>query len=584
MVFGPPEWAPKLPFEIPDSIPISQFMLEEKYGRFPMGRARPPFICGLSGKAPSCLDVKERVEYLARGLAKELGWNPNKGGEWDKVVGVFSINTLDLVPLAWATHRLGGVSTPANAAYNVSEVAYQLKDSGAKCLFTCLPLLESALQAAEKVGISRNRVYILETPGTPPNSEFKTVSQLVEEGSRLPKLEDLSWSKGEGARRCAFLCYSSGTSGLPKGVMISHKNVIANILQICHYDQVSRDAMTPPGETHYLENCLGLLPMSHIYGLVVICHASIFRGDGVVVLPKFDFNTCLTAIQDYKINTLYLVPPIIILFSKNRPMLDKYDLSAVKAIFTGAAPLGEETAQEIQKQYPSWLIRQGYGLTETCTVVSSTANHDVWFGSSGSIITSVLCRIVTVDGKEVTEYDTPGELLVNSPAVVLGYLNNDKANEETFVTDEEGRRWMKTGDEAIIKKSPKGYEHVFITDRIKELIKVKGLQVAPAELESHLLSHPHVADCAVIPVPDDRAGEVPKAYVVKSPSIGLEENDRVIMREICKHVEEHKSRHKWLKGGVEFIDVIPKSPSGKILRRLLRDKEKESRRQKGAKL
>jgi acyl-CoA synthetase (AMP-forming)/AMP-acid ligase II len=228
------------------------------------------------------------------------------------------------------------------------------------------------------------------------------------------------------------------------------------------------------GDPNYLENCLGLLPMSHIYGLVVICHASIFRGDGVVVLPKFEFATCLKAIQDHKINTLYLVPPIIILMAKNKPVLDKYDLSAVKAIFTGAAPLGEETAEEISKQYPTWLMRQGYGLTETCTVVCSTPNHDIWFGSSGSILPSTTCRIVTVEGKEVTEHGVAGELLVNSPSVVLGYLNNDKANEETFVTDEEGRRWMKTGDEAVIKKSPKGHEHIFIVDRIKELIKVKG--------------------------------------------------------------------------------------------------------------
>lgn len=175
--------------------------------------------------------------------------------------------------------------------------------------------------------------------------------------------------------------------------------------------------------------------------------------------------------------------------------------------------------------------------------------------------------------------------MVQSPSVVLGYLNNDKANLETFLDDTDGKgRWMRTGDEAVIRKSPAGNEHVVIVDRIKELIKVKGLQVAPAELEAHLLSHPAVADCAVIPIPDDAAGEVPKAFVVKSPSVGLEENDRMVMRDIQKHVEEHKARHKWLKGGVEFIDIIPKSPSGKILRRLLRDKEKEARRAKGAKL
>ncbi|KAL8741749.1 MAG: hypothetical protein Q9190_005683 [Brigantiaea leucoxantha] len=191
----------------------------------------------------------------------------------------------------------------------------------------------------------------------------------------------------------------------------------------------------------------------------------------------------------------------------------------------------------------------------------------------------VEARIVSTDGIEVKGYDQPGELVVRSPSVVLGYLNNDAANNETF---QDG--WMRTGDEAVVKKGPKGTEHVFIVDRIKELIKTKGLQVAPAELEAHLLTHPAVADCAVIPVPDEAAGELPKAFVVKSSSVGLEDNDLLLKRDIQKHVENHKARHKWLKGGVDFVDVIPKSPSGKILRRMLRDKEKEARREHGPKL
>lgn len=200
------------------------------------------------------------------------------------------------------------------------------------------------------------------------------------------------------------------------------------------------------------------------------------------------------------------------------------------------------------------------------------------------------------EGQEITTYDTPGELVVRSPTVVIGYLNNEKATKETF---EDG--WMRTGDEAIFKLGPNGTEHCFIVDRIKELIKVKvsacfdephiliipeahtqqGMQVAPAELEAHLLTHPAVADCAVIAVPDEAAGEAPKAIVVKSPSAGP---DDAAIQAIKKHVEDHKARHKWLKGGVRFVDVVPKSPSGKILRRLLRDQEKEERRKAGVKL
>ncbi|KAF1922803.1 amp dependent CoA ligase [Didymella exigua CBS 183.55] len=586
MVFTSPSWVPALPHSPPDSIPICDFMLDEHFGRHPLGYSNAPFTCGLTGKTYSALEVRERVDFLARGLAKELGFAPNAGSEWEKVIAVFSVNTLDTLPLAWATQRLGGVQSPANAAYSVDELTYQLKNSGAKCLFTCVPLLATAREACQKSGIPENRIYILDVPtaftgGKGVPSGMKTVDDFIREGRKLDRLERLDWKEGDGAKKAAFLCYSSGTSGLPKGVMISHRNVIANTMQICAFDKPYRDTIINDlrNQSAYTEIGLGLLPMSHIYGLVVICHASMYRGDGVVVLPKFEFRSTLQAIQDYKINTLYLVPPIIIQMTKNKPLLDKYDLGSVSSLFTGAAPLGKETAEDLQAIFPSWKIRQGYGLTETCTVVTSTALDDVWFGSSGSILPDIECKIITPEGNEVTGYDQPGELLVKGPAVVLGYLNNDKANAETF---RDG--YMHTGDEAVVRKGPNGHEHVFIVDRIKELIKVKGHQVAPAELEAHLLTHPAVNDCAVIQVPDDEAGEVPKAFVVKSPSVGMEESDRVTARKIQKHVEKTKARYKWITGGVEFIDEIPKSPSGKILRRFLRDKEKEKRRLAGSKL
>ncbi len=251
--------------------------------------------------------------------------------------------------------------------------------------------------------------------------------------------------------------------------MISHRNVIANTLQICTYDKPARDSI----RKDYQDVALGLLPQSHIYSLIVVCHCSTYRGDQVIILPKFDIQFYLSAIATYKINTLYIVPPIIIAMTKNKSILDKFDLSSVRTIFTGAAPLGGEVADLMQKQHPRWVIRQGYGLTETCTVVCSTSPDDVWFGSSGSILCSIECRLVAIEGNEVTGHDQPGELLVKSPSVVLGYLKNDEANKETFVEDGEGGRWMRTGDEAVIKKSPKGHEHIWIVDRIKELIKVK---------------------------------------------------------------------------------------------------------------
>lgn len=256
-------------------------------------------------------------------------------------------------------------------------------------------------------------------------------------------------------------------------MVISHRNVIANVLQFSTFDRPFRETRKEPGAKRYNENCLGLLPMSHIYALVVVTHVAPYSGDGCIVLPKFDMSMYLNAIQKFKINILYIVPPIVIMMTKMPDTLAKYDLSSVNAIFTGAAPLGKETANELQKQYPSWAIRQGYGLTETCTVVCSSTGGDIWFGSSGSLLPGFRCKIVDpVSMKEITAYDTPGELWCSSPSVTLGYLKKKEATEETFVTDADGR-WMRTGDEAVVRVSPKGYEHIFITDRIKELIKVK---------------------------------------------------------------------------------------------------------------
>ncbi|RAO70812.1 uncharacterized protein BHQ10_006824 [Talaromyces amestolkiae] len=578
MVFFPPRSFPPLPL-IPDDVAICDFMLDEQHGRSAFSNSQNPFTCGLSGKSYSWLEVRDRVDYLARALAQEFNWHPNRGSEWDKVAACFLVNTIDNLSLYWALHRLGGVVTPANAAYSAAELTYQLKDSKATSLFTCAPLLETALTAAQKAGIPPNRVYIVDLPlefvgNAKAPSQFKTLEHLIATGKSLPKVEKLQWGPGHGARTTAFVCYSSGTSGLPKGVMISHRNVIANSIQICTFEETFRPKSTDKPNT---ESSLCLLPQSHIYALVYMCHAVPFRGDALIVLPKFDIMTFLDSIQRFHINTLFLVPPIIITMLRNKDLMKKYDMSSVTSIFSGAAPLGAETAKELQGVFPDWAIRQGYGLTETATVVSGTTATDIWFGSSGNFLPGVEARIVTPDGKEIIEYDTPGELAVRSPSVVLGYLNNEKATKETF---RDG--WMFTGDEAVMRTGPQGTEHMFIVDRIKELIKVKGNQVAPAELEAHILEHELVADCAVIGIPDEAAGEVPKAFVVKSPL--ATQDDALTITAIKKHVEDHKARHKWLKGGVEFLDIIPKSPSGKILRRLLRDQEREARKRAGSKL
>ncbi|KAF5003684.1 hypothetical protein FDECE_9769 [Fusarium decemcellulare] len=577
MVFTPPPSTPKLPFDPPDSVSIPEFVFTENYGRKPFAKSRNPYTCGISGKTYTTAEVIEREDLLARALAKRLGYDAGEGTEWDRVVGVYSLNTIDYIPVNHSVHRLNGIVSPASAAYSAPELEHQLRSSGANALFTCVPLLETALTAAKAVGIPEDRIFLLPVPGFEKKDPFKTVDDLVAEGRNAPEIQPLNWVKGQGARQVAYLCYSSGTSGLPKGVQITHRNVISNIMQMAIQDSAGRAAAGIDTQVQ-----LGLLPLSHIYGLVPVAHHGIYNGDETVILPKFELKILLSAIQKFGIMQMALVPPILIQMLGNQEECAKYDLSTVRFIFSGAAPLGKETALAVNKVWSKWNICQGYGLTETSPVVTSTSELDIDPGSSGTLLPGLRAKVMDLDGTEITEYNKPGELLVQGPTVVLGYLNNAKASAETFVHHNDGR-WMRTGDEVIVRKSAKGNEHFVVVDRIKELIKVKGHQVAPAELEAHLLSHPFVSDCAVIQVPDHRAGEVPKAFVVKAPAANGKP-DSEVTQSINKHVEEHKARHKWLKGGIEFIDIIPKSPSGKILRRLLRDRERQARKEKGAKL
>ncbi|EXM30118.1 hypothetical protein FOTG_05141 [Fusarium oxysporum f. sp. vasinfectum 25433] len=534
----------------------------------PNRQIKKPIYLRYYGKDISVSEAHQRADFLACALAKRLDFSPNEGVEWDKVVSIFSVNTIDSFTVTQAIHRLNGIITPASAA---SDLEHQLRSSGVKALFTCASRLDIAVKAAKTVGIPQDRIFILATPDDNSKLPFTTFDDLVKEGADLPKLEPLKWVKGQGARQVAFLCYSSGTSGLPKAVMISHRNVIANVLQLTTYESVSRKK-----DGIETQACLGALPFSHIYGLLIISFASTFRGDEVVVLPEFDLEKALVAVQTYKIAHMFVVPPIIIRIIHNQALCAKYDLSSVRWLYTGAAPLGSEVVEEVKRQYPKWRVGQGYGLTETCTVVCTTSEDDIDIGSSGSLVPATKAIIIDIEtGEEITEYNKPGELLVQTPSLVLGYMNNERATSETFIWRKDDR-WIRTGDEVLIRLAPSGNEHLVVVDRLKELIKVNGHQVAPAELEAHLLSHPYVSDCAVIQTPNDKTGEVPKAYIVKSDACGGQP-DEALARAICKHVEDHKQRYKWLGGGVEFIETIPKSPSGKILRRLLRDKEKEAR-------
>jgi 4-coumarate--CoA ligase len=332
--------------------------------------------------------------------------------------------------------------------------------------------------------------------------------------------------------------------------MISHQNVIAQSLQV--------EQLTPADH----KKVLGALPLFHITGLVHSLHFPVFINAEVIILPEFSMGAMLSTITEYQIRELLLVPPLLIRLVRD-PLVDKYDLRCVKRFSSGAAPISEEILQLLKQKFPGTGFKQGYGMTESCSCITAHPPdaYDYKYGHTvGKIVASTEVKIIKEDGSEAGVGE-PGEILARGPQVVMGYLNNEKATRETF--DTEG--FLHTGDQGVLDQE--GF--VTITDRIKEMIKVKGIGVAPAELEDLLLGHDKVEDCAVLSIPDDRAGERPKAYVVIKNG---HPEDQATGREIIEYVEQRKVRHKWIKE-VEFIKEIPKSASGKILRRVLKDKE-----------
>ena len=486
---------------------------------------RPALVDGMTGRALSFAELRDAIQRTAGGLrARGFG----KGD----VLAIMAPNLPDYAVAFHAVTLLGGIVTTVNPTYTASEVVHQLIDSDAQYLVTIEAFLDTAAAAAD--GTHVKEIFTFDrADGATPFSDLMSGDSVTDQ---VPvDLED----------DIAVLPYSSGTTGLSKGVMLTNRNLVANLAQ-----------MEPALDmTEGAEVLVAVLPFFHIYGMQVLMNGAIANGATVVTMPRFELDHFLRILQDYQVTRAYVVPPIVLALAKH-PSVEKYDLSHLDVIFSGAAPLGAELSEEAAARTGAAVV-QGYGLTETSPVTHSTLVTDIRPGSIGYALPNTEVRIVDAETGEDCSRGEDGEVWIRGPQVMKGYLNNPEATAGCI--DEDG--FFHTGDIGHIDE----HDHYYIVDRLKELIKYKGFQVPPAELEALLVTHPSVADAAVVPIPDDEAGELPKAFIVLKPELPATAGE--IMDFVASHVATYKQVRQ-----VEFVPEIPKSASGKILRRLLRDR------------
>jgi len=487
------------------------------------------FVEGASGRVVTYGQLWSGIRQAAAGLHK-------RGLKKGEVVAIYSPNVPEYA-MAWHGVALaGGINTTANPLYTPDELAFQLRDAKARFLITAPSFLEKATEAARKAGGIEEIFVFGDTAGATP------FAALLDNDGQMPEV------KIDPKKDLVALPYSSGTTGLPKGVMLTHHNLVANISQF--------EVMEP---LYGNDTLVGILPFFHIYGMVVILNAGLRHGARIVTMARFELEPFLKLVQTYKVTRAHLVPPIVLALTKH-PAVAQYDLSSIQVIISGAAPLGAELAQACAQRL-GCKVKQGYGMTEASPVTHLNPDEKIRPGAAGVLIPNTVAKVVSTETGQPVDKKQNGEIWLRGPQVMQGYHN--WPDNQRDIIDAEG--YLHTGDVGYVDDD--GY--FFIVDRVKELIKYKGLQIAPAELEALLVTHPAIADAAVIPSPDEEAGEVPKAFVVLKSPVPLEQ--------IVSFVAERVAPHKKLRL-IEAVDAIPKSSSGKILRRMLVERERERRR------
>ncbi|KAJ0118240.1 hypothetical protein J7T55_009023 [Diaporthe amygdali] len=501
--------------------------------------------------------VKSKATTLSTVLVEEYGLRA------DQTVSIFSTNTVWYAVALWATIRVGGRINGASPAYNVEEMTHALKTADTKILVTLPGSIEAAVTAAKNAGVPRSHILLLE--GEVPG--FKSIQDLIQRGQSLPVTEVYHIPRGKTNKDiCGYLNFSSGTTGSPKAVMLSHHNIIAQCLQL-------RQLQLLPADGQY--RTIAVMPLFHITGLVRFITYPVFTNGECYMLPQFKMEAMLETIIKHRIEELIFVPPILIRMVRD-PVVDRYLPQLrriVKRFSSGSAPMSPEIIRLLEAKFPGTGFRQGYGATESTACISShPPTHFAYryAHTGGKLVANTVAKVIDLsDASRLLGPGETGEICARGPQIAMGYLGNPEATAESF--DEEG--FLHTGD--VGHMDGEGLLH--IEDRIKEMIKVKGIQVPPAELEDLLLGHELVEDCAVLGIRDEYAGERPKAYVVVK---GAQTPTDALGRTLLRYVRERKVRYKWL-AEVEFAESIPKGPTGKLLRRLLKASDKKADRKKG---
>ncbi|MGI9166156.1 MAG: AMP-binding protein [Pyrinomonadaceae bacterium] len=515
MIFGSPHPA----VTIPDTS-LTDFVL----GRAPDLGGKPAIIDGPSGRTVSYAQLTETISRLAAGLASH---GLSKGD----VLAIYSTNSPEYALAFHAVAKLGGVATMVPPLFTDDELRTQLRNADAKYLLTIPSLLDRA-RAAAPAGI--REIFVIGDA-----ERAISFASLLDTNGSIPLV------KINPREDMAALPYSSGTTGFPKGVMLTHHNLVSMLCQLGAIDALTEN-----------DTMICIVPMYHLYGLQVVVNLALSKGATVVTLPRFDLDQFLSTLERYEVTVAPLVPPIVLALSRAGEV-DNYDLSTLRLIHCGAASLPHNIAQ-VCEQRLGCEIRYGYGLTEVSPLShASMPPRTDKPGSVGYCLPNTQCRILNYTTGVELGPNQEGEIWLRGPQVMKGYLGNPQATVQMI----RGDGWLRTGDIGYADDEGR----LYVVDRLKELIKYKGRQVAPAELEAVLLSHPAIADAGVIPSPDEEAGEVPKAFVVLKGEATAQE----IMEFVAAHVAPHKRIRR-----VEFVNEIPKSPSGKILRRILVERER----------